>query len=34
MFGNPYAFTIYAPQSKVVDISKLGIIDGMTLFLY
>lgn len=34
MFGNPYSFTIYTPQSKVVDISKLGIIDGMTLFLY
>ena len=34
MFGNPYTFTVFAPQSKVVDITDLGTIDGMTLYLY
>ena len=34
MFGNPYSFTIYANQSKTFDISKVGTIDGMTLYFY
>ena len=34
MFGNPYAFTLYTTQAKTVNISEIGIIDGMTLYLY
>lgn len=34
MFGNPYAFTIFATQAKTFDISSLGTVDGMTLWFY
>jgi hypothetical protein len=34
MFGNPYAFTIFATQAKTFDITSLGIVDGMTLWFY
>lgn len=34
MFGNPYAFTIYATQAKTFDITQIGTIDGMTLWFY
>lgn len=34
MFGNPYAFTIFATQAKTFDISSIGTVDGMTLWFY
>ena len=34
MFGNPYAFTIFATQAKTFDITSIGTIDGMTLWFY
>lgn len=34
MFGNPYAFTIFATQAKTFDIASIGTIDGMTLWFY
>lgn len=34
MFGNPYAFTIFAPQSKTFDLSNVGIVDKMILYFY
>lgn len=34
MFGNPYAFSVYSPQAKVIKIDDMGIIDGIELSLY
>ena len=34
MFGNPYAFTIFATQAKTFDVTSIGTIDGMTLWFY
>ena len=34
MFGNPYAFSVYSPQAKKIDIVSTGIICEMVLWLY
>ena len=35
MFGNPYSFNdFFIEQSKMIDISNLGIIDGIKLYFY
>ena len=34
MFGNPYSFMIYSPQSKVVKIDTMGHIVSLGLTLY
>ena len=34
MFGNPYSFSIWSPQAKVVKINTIGIINGVELSLY
>lgn len=33
-FGNPYAFTVFSPQTQTYDISSLGIVDGIAISLY
>lgn len=34
MFGNPYAFMVYSTQEATFDISGLGTIENLQLFLY
>lgn len=34
MFGNPYAFMVYSTQEATFDISGLGTIESLQLFLY
>lgn len=34
MFGNPYAFVLYTPQSRKYDLSKLGAVEKMSLWFY
>jgi hypothetical protein len=34
MQGNPYSFLVYSTQEKIFDISKIGVIDMMSLYLY
>ena len=34
MFGDPYNFVLYSPQSKKFDLSKLGTVDKMSLWFY
>ena len=34
MFGNPYSFSIYSQQEKVIDISTLGEIKQISIELY
>ena len=34
MFGNPYAFSIYSPQAKQIDISSIGTIESMSIQVY
>lgn len=34
MFGNPYNFSIYVPQAKVVNISSIGIIEAAEISIY
>ena len=34
MFGNPYAFVLYTPQSRKYDLSQLGAVEKMSLWFY
>ena len=34
MFGNPYSFMVYSSQEATFDISNLGTIESLQLFLY
>lgn len=34
MFGNPYSFMVYSTQEATFDISELGTIESLQLFLY
>ena len=34
MFGNPYTFSIWSPQAKVIKIDTMGIVAGAELILY
>jgi hypothetical protein len=34
MFGNPYSFGIFTPQSKVVNIKNIGTIDQIILSVF
>ena len=34
MFGNPYAFTLYSPQSRKYDLSQLGAVEKLSLWFY
>lgn len=34
MFGNPYSFMVYSTQEATFDISELGTIENLQLFLY
>lgn len=34
MFGNPYNFTIFAPQAKVFNVVSAGVIEKIKLYLY
>lgn len=34
MFGNPYSFLLYSTQEATFDISELGTIENMSLWLY
>lgn len=34
MFGNPYGFSIYSQQAKVIKLDTLGIVKGLELTLY
>lgn len=34
MFGNPYSFMVYSTQEATFDISELGTIESLHLFLY
>jgi hypothetical protein len=34
MFGNPFSFLIYSTQEATFDISGLGTIKGIGLYLY
>lgn len=34
MFGNPYSFLVYSTQEAIFDISNIGTIDAISLYLY
>lgn len=34
MFGNPYAFILYTPQSRKYDLSQLGAVEKLSLWFY
>ena len=34
MFGNPYSFLVYSTQEATFDISNIGTIDAISLYLY
>lgn len=34
MFGNPYGFSVYSPQTKVIKLNTIGIVEGLELTLY
>lgn len=34
MFGNPYNFTLFSPQAKVVDVSTEGVVEAIQLSIY
>ena len=34
MFGNPYSFVVYSTQEATFDISNIGTIDAISLYLY
>lgn len=34
MFGNPYNFTLFSPQAKIIDVSTEGIIEAAQLLIY
>lgn len=34
MFGNPYAFVLYTPQSRKYDLSQLGAVEKLSLWFY
>ena len=34
MFGNPYNFMIYSPQAKKFDLSTIGTVEKLSLWLY
>ena len=34
MFGNPYSFSIWSPQAKVIKLNTIGIVEAIELSIY